>query len=167
MFACRRHLARANATLLVSAAVIAGVAGCASQPSAMVGHAAGTGEPSWARALGGGVVIINPTARKVGNGSPDAVVQGVLEAIEADKPAAVCAYLPPPFQPECMATSARAPDNTKVSVSHFALGYAAVRGDEALVGTTGRFCASDAQPACASNANPAALLSRGKTFAPG
>ena len=45
-----------------------------------------------------------------------------------------------------------------------AIGYVAVRGDQALVGSTGTFCVPAERPRCFTNTDPAALLSGGKSF---
>ena len=53
---------------------------------------------------------------------------------------------------------------TAPTIKNAAIGYAAIDGDEALVGTTGTFCAHPQNPRCYSNSNPAAILSDGKPF---
>lgn len=50
------------------------------------------------------------------------------------------------------------------TMKSFALGYVAVHGRKALVGSTGTSCIPGQQPACVSNANPAAILDSGKSF---
>jgi hypothetical protein len=149
--------------LVLSAAVIAMVVGCSSHSPALVGHAEAADEPGWARALGSGVTITAPAATKGGHGSPGAVVRGLFDLGMADLSAATCTYFPPASQPRCRASWASAPASTGVSVSHFALGYVATRGSEALVGSTGTFCGPGHD--CISNANPAALFTQGKSFA--
>jgi hypothetical protein len=59
---------------------------------------------------------------------------------------------------------ANAPADVTTSRQNFALGYVAVDGDEALVGVTGMFCASNQTPACMSNVDPAAIFSEAKPF---
>jgi hypothetical protein len=157
----RGWAAGATGVLVLLLAVTAGIAGCSSRPPARAGDAAR--EPGWARALGSGVVITAPAATKAGHGSPGAVLRGVFDAAKAGKLAATCAYFPPASQSRCRASYARAPAITGVSVSHFALGYVATRGGEALVGYTGTFCGPGHD--CTSNANPAALFTQGITFA--
>jgi hypothetical protein len=142
--------------LVLSAAVMAGVAGCASHPSA--------GDPSWERALGGGVAITAPAATAAGHGSPGAALQGEVDAIESGKAAAACPYFAPASQPGCRAAFADASASPGVSVSHFAVGYVAIRGSEALVGSTGKYCAAGQTPECTTNANPAAVFAGRKSF---
>jgi hypothetical protein len=47
------------------------------------------------------------------------------------------------------------------TIKNLAIGYTAIRGNQALVGATGTFCASGK---CSTNTDPAALFSSGKTF---
>ncbi len=169
MFACCHRLALATGVLLLSVAVIAGVAGCANHRSDQAGGAASVtaGEPGWARALGSGVLITAPAATAAGHSSPGAALQGEVDAINSGKLADTCLYFPPASQATCRSAfgSTSASEGVSVSVRHFALGYVAVRGDEALVGSTGKYCAAAQTPECTSNANPAALFARGKSFA--
>jgi hypothetical protein len=150
----------------LSAALAAALAGCSGHSPARAGDAA-AGEPGWAGALGGGVVITAPAATAAGHGSPGAALQGEVDAIESGKLAGACAYFPPASQPACRAAfaGASASAGATVSVGHFALGYVAVRGTEALVGSTGKYCAAGQSPECTSNANPAALFVRRESFA--
>jgi hypothetical protein len=90
------------------------------------------------------------------------VLQGVFGDAKAGKLAATCVYFPPASQPRCRTSYASAPAVTGLSVSHFALGYIAIRGGEALAGFTGTFCGPGRD--CTSNANPAALFTQGITF---
>jgi hypothetical protein len=48
--------------------------------------------------------------------------------------------------------------------TNFALGYTAIDGGRALVGTTGTFCSPEATPKCITNDDPVAVLSSGKSF---
>jgi hypothetical protein len=153
--------------LVLSAAVIAGLAGCSGHSPARAGDAT-AGEPSWAGALGSGAEITAPAATPAGHGSSGAALQGEVDAIESGKLAGACPYFPPASQPGCRAAFAGISASaaaSSVSVSHFALGYVVVRGDEALVGSTGKYCVAGQSPECTSNANPAALLARAKSFA--
>ncbi len=47
---------------------------------------------------------------------------------------------------------------------NFALGYVAIDGNEALVGSTGTSCSPDAKPTCESNDDPAAIFTEAKPF---
>jgi hypothetical protein len=146
--------------LVLAVALTAGIGGCASHSSDQA-----PGQPGWAHALGSGVVVTAPSVTEAGHGSPGAALQGEVSAIDSGKPAAACAYFPPDSQPGCKAAFAASSASAGVSVRHFALGYVAVRGAEALVGSTGRYCAVAQTPECTANANPAALFERGKSFA--
>jgi hypothetical protein len=53
---------------------------------------------------------------------------------------------------------------TAPTIKNAAIGFAAIDGDKALVGTTGMFCAHPQNPQCYSNSDPAAILSGGKPF---
>ena len=165
MFDCWRRVAGAHrvCVLALSAAVMAGVAGCAAHPS--TGAATTAGDPGWARALGRGVVITAPAAAAAGHGTPGAALQGEVDAIDSGKPVAACPYFPPASQPGCRAAFASASASLGISVSHFALGYVVISGTDALVGSTGKYCAAAQTPECTSNANPAAVFARGKSFA--
>jgi hypothetical protein len=169
MLAFRRHAARANRVrvLVLALVVTAGLTGCTAHPSAQAGEAASTtgGQPGWARALGRGVVVTAPSATAAGHGRPGAALQGEVDAIDSGKPARACPYFPPASQPGCKAAFAGSSASDGVSVSHFTLGYVAVRGTEALVGSTGKYCAAAQAPECSSNSNPAALFEHGKSFA--
>jgi hypothetical protein len=164
----------------VVAAVALAMAGCGSSgtstPSVSGGTAGGAASsaapavatPSWAAGLGSGVTVYGPGSAAPGNGSPEAVVTGVVKAELAGDYTATCAYFAPSFQSECklgMAAEASASPSAMASsigtVTNFAVGYVVVHGDQALVGTTGKFCASGS---CYTNTNPAALLSSGKSF---
>ena len=50
------------------------------------------------------------------------------------------------------------------TVKNFAIGYIAVDGKQALVGSTGIFCVPDEKPRCVPNHDPAAILASGKSF---
>jgi hypothetical protein len=50
------------------------------------------------------------------------------------------------------------------SFKNTGIGYVVTDGNEALVGTTGTFCAHPQNPVCYSNRDPAAILSGGKPF---
>jgi hypothetical protein len=170
MFACRRQLARASATLLVSAAVVAVVAGCANHsPGGNHNSAFGitlNPQPAWARAMGSGVVVVAPAVTPPGHGSPGAVVRGFFAAVDSHQLIHACPYFPPDFQAQCLAEfNSPSPPTVAGVQKGFMLGYAAIDGNKALVVTTATDCSAGRTPACSSNANSAALFSRGKTFA--
>jgi hypothetical protein len=123
---------------------------------------------SWAAALGSGVTVDAPTSAAAGNGSPQAVVTGVAAAESSGNYASLCSYLEPSVQSECnsevSAESSASPSALASqigTVKNVTVGYTAIRGDQALVGATGTFCASGT---CSTNSDPAALFSSGQTF---
>jgi hypothetical protein len=124
--------------------------------------------PSWAAGLGPGVTVVAPTSAPAGNGSPQAVVTGATAAEDSGNYTSVCAYYEPSLQSECnsqvSAESSASPSALASqigTIKNLAVGYTAIRGDQALVGGTGTFCASGK---CSTNSDPAALFSSGKTF---
>ena len=166
--------------LAVAAVVITLATGCSLiQPSNQVlaeqGNSAapsgGTGssasapatstQPPWARALGAGVVVTAPAAVAAGDESPGAAVQGEQAATT---PTQACSYFPPSAQASCQTLIAEAPAGSDGTMQNFALGYVAVDGDKALVGSTGTSCSSGATPTCSSNNDPAAIFSQAKPF---
>lgn len=118
-------------------------------------------QPAWGRALGAGVVVTAPAAAAPGDDSPGAAVQGEQDATSASQ---ACTYFPPSAQASCQAAVAQAPSGNSGTMQNFALGYVAVDGNEALVGSTGTSCSPDATPNCESNNDPAAIFSQGKLF---
>jgi hypothetical protein len=175
---------------LVVALAVA-VVGCASAGSVPAGStAAGTpstsastssptassgASPSWAAALGPGTTVAAPTSAAPGLGSPQATVTGDERNIASGRYLADCAYLEPTQQAACKTAisgvqASLGPSATAApagSVRDFAIGYTAIHGNEALVGTTGTFCSPDqgSSPSCFTNTNPAAIFSAGKSFA--
>jgi hypothetical protein len=159
------------------AAVAVAVAGCGSSaPSAPGGSAGGSAggavaasaKPSWAAALGSGVTIFAPQSASPGNGSPEAVVAGIIAAENSGNYVAACNYDAPDLQSQCKsqlsAAVSASPSALASAVGHatnFGIGYVAVQGDQALVGTTGTFCSSGS---CYTNTDPAAIFSSGKSF---
>ena len=142
------------AVLAACALAVLAITGCSS-----------TSQPSWASALGSGVTIVAPATTAPGNGSPDAAVEGALGTLGTQRYASLCAYVEPAVQAPCKLAMAEETPATAPTVKNVALGYAAVHGDEALVGTTGTICSRSPQPKCSSNSDPAALLSGGTPFA--
>jgi hypothetical protein len=121
--------------------------------------------PSWASALGSGVTVVAPAKTAPGNGSPDAAVEGALGALGSQRYSSLCAYVEPAVQAPCKIGMAQETPATAPTVKNAALGYAAIDGNEALVGTTGTICSRSPLPKCSSNSDPAALLSGGQPFA--
>jgi hypothetical protein len=154
-----RDLARAGAWPALLTCGLAGLlaaAGCSSTSQ--------TALPSWASALGAGVTVTAPARVAPGDGSPGAAVEGVLDAFAAKRYTAECAYLEPSAQAPCASGAAQLSSGSAPYTKNAAIGYVAIHGDEALVGTTGTFCSPDQTPQCFSNRDPAAIFSSGKPF---
>lgn len=123
---------------------------------------AATGQPAWVGALGAGVVVTAPAVAAPGYDSPGAAVEGEESAGTA---AQACTYYPPSVQASCQARVAQVAGSlSPVTVQNFALGWVAVAGNEALVGSTGTSCDPNATPTCSSNDDPAAIFSQAKPF---
>ncbi len=128
-------------------------AGCGSSPL-----------PSWASALGAGVTVAAPAQVAPGNGSPGAAVAGLLAAAGAKRYTAECAYVEPSAQATCTSGAAQLSPGSAPYIKNAAIGYVAIHGDEALVGTTGTFCSPGQTPECYTNDDPAAIFSSRKSF---
>jgi hypothetical protein len=93
---------------------------------------------------------------------------GFVDALNAKKYTAMCSYLLPGSQSKCRS------DFGPVSPSELAekmpftrnagLGYVAIDGTRALIGTTGEYCAPVQSPECFTNNSPAAVLDSRKSF---
>jgi len=142
---------RAGALLACGVAGLVAASGCGS----------GSG-PSWAPALGPDVTVTAPARVAPGHGSPGAAIAGLFAAISARRYAAACGYVEPAGQAACRASEAE--PASQQSARNAAIGYVAVHGDQALVGSTGTFCVPAERPRCFTNTDPAALLSGGKSF---
>lgn len=125
----------------------------------------GAVSPSWQSALGYGVVVYAPKSERPGHGDPGQALEGVLAAVKAKDLADECAYLDPRELSTCKSGTAQVTASELPYFSNAAIGYTAVYGNEALVGTTGTFCDPSQTPACFTNTNPAAIFSAAdKTF---
>ena len=159
-----------------------GTAGGGATPNTSVGAssaaAGGGATPSWATALGSGVTVVPPASASPGLGSPQAAVAGDVADIESGQLLADCSYVVPDEQSNCKSSinsveaslGPSALASAAGTAKNFGLGYTAIDGNEALVGTTGTFCSSDSgssgsSPSCFTNSDPAAILSSGKSFA--
>lgn len=89
---------------------------------------------------------------------------GEALALDRGKPVGTCPYFEPSFQAQCRKALALMSKADIPTIKDFAIGYIAVDGKEALVGTTGIFCVPDEKPRCVPNHDPAALLASGKSF---
>ena len=119
-------------------------------------------QPSWASALGPSVTIVGPATVAPGQGSPGAAVQGVFAAIAAKHYKAECPYFQPSVQAACKSVPAADLSKDEPYFKSAAIGYVAIDGDKALVGTTGTFCVPNVKPACFTNNDPAAIFSGNK-----
>ena len=175
---------RRTIPVVLAAAVVALAAGCSwIQPSNQVladqGESAapsgGTSlsasaspastQPAWVGALGAGVIVTAPAAASPGYNSPGAAVQGQANNSTATTATLACAYYPPSDQTSCQTLFAEVAAGTSPgTIQNFALGWVAVAGNEALVGSTGMSCDPNATPTCWSNADPAAIFSQAKPF---
>ncbi len=124
-----------------------------------------TAHPPWAAALGPGVTVLAPAPVTAGWSTPGAPVVGFVRAEPTRNPAKLCQYiaLPPPYQGKCVAIVGQALGGYQ-TMKNFAIGYVAIDGTEALVGTTYSACFLQGTPKCVTNTNPAAIFSSGKTF---
>jgi hypothetical protein len=117
--------------------------------------------PSWAAALGTGITVIPPGTATPGNGSPDAVLAGVLQAFKDKSAAEYCGYAQPSAQAQCK--SAFSSMSAFPSAKNLGPGYIVVDGTKAVVGMTGTVCAA-AQASCVTNNDPAAVFTTLHTF---
>ncbi len=173
--------ARAGAAMLAcGTAALLALAGCSSRNSSspVAGGATGTtasaatspssSVPSWASALGPGVTVVAPETSAPGNDSPGAVMIGFIDAFNAKKYTAVCSYVLPSTQSKCRTIFGSVSPSLLAGKMPFAknagLGYVAIDGTKALIGTTGEYCAPGQSPECFTNNNPAAILNSGKSF---
>lgn len=161
----------ARAALAAAAlAVMIGVAGCGSSGGGGGGGAlSGSNAPSWAGKLGSGVSVEAPGTASPGNGSPQAVMAGVVAALTGGHFSDICKYYQPSEQSKCQSdvgavTPAEAAAAGLPTFKNFAIGYTAIKGDEALVGTTGSVCDTNNTPQCYTNNDPAAILDSGQPF---
>jgi hypothetical protein len=146
--------ARAGAGPALLACVLAGlltVSGCSSSST-----------PSWASALGSKVTVQGPAQPAAGNGSPGAAIEGLFNAITDKHYATECSYVEPSVQAACKKGITSLTSSTAPSFQNAAIGYVATDGDQALVGTTGKFCVPGQKPECYTNNDPAAVFSSNK-----
>jgi hypothetical protein len=164
-------------TLFVCSSVLPlGLGGCGSSspkvsamPAAATTRAAAASSagarPAWARGLGAGVTVIGPATTPPGHDTPGAALQGEVNAANMGKVVGACPYFPPSTQAECHTKLAGVPAADDPTFKGFALGYMAIRGDQALVGATATTCVPGQKPACSTNNDPAAIFSTAKPFA--
>jgi hypothetical protein len=146
-----RHLGMAFATCAVLAPALAA---CSS-----------SGPPAWAAKLGSGVSVTSPQSVSAGNDSPGAAAWGYLNAVAGKTPSAACAYVQPSAQSSChQSLDSVTQAQMGTSVKNLAIGWVAINGTKAVVGTTGTVCNKNNTPQCSSNSDPAAILDSGKAF---
>jgi hypothetical protein len=146
--------------------------GASASPTTSIAFAAPNAAPSalpnsdegWAKTLGAGVVVVPPEHIAAGHGSPGAAIQGFISALDERQLNLWCSYYEPSFQATCRANSAKFVATSMPIFKNFALGYVAIDGNQALVGSTGTDCAANFKPRCSSNQAPAAIFSTGRTF---
>ena len=109
-------------------------------------------------------MVTAPAAATPGIDSPGAAVLGYVDALNAGSLTESCMYLPPSAQADCRTGVAALSASDVPTVQNLVLGYVAVDGNEALVGSTGTFCAPDQTPTCVSNDDPAAIFSEAEPF---
>lgn len=109
-------------------------------------------------------MVTAPAVAEPGTDSPDAAVLGYVDALNTGSLTDACMYVPPSAQASCQAELAALPASDVPTVENFVLGYVAVDGNEALVGSTGTFCAPDQTPTCVTNDDPAAIFSEAEPF---
>jgi len=119
--------------------------------------------PAWVAALGQGVTVTQPEQVAPGQGSPGAVLAGVLVAVSSQHPAASCQYIYAPGV-RCTAQFSHTPHNQLPFARSLKIGYVAIDRTRALVGYTGKICSPGNSPECQANANPAAIFSAGDSF---
>jgi hypothetical protein len=98
-----------------------------------------------------------------GHESPGAAVKAEIADVTANHIQAACTVFEPSVQQKCKRDTAGL-TSTGASYKNVALGYIVVDGDRGLVGITGTYCNTHEHPSCASNNDPAAILSSGKPF---
>jgi hypothetical protein len=141
-------------------AALAAVAGCTS----------GGGQPSWAGALGSGVMVDTPRSASAGDSSPQGVLIGVTTAFSTGHFTSLCKYEEPSARSGCISAWGSPDLRSDVDLADYPTfknlkaGYTAIDGDKALVGFTGTACILKLYPSCFTNKNPAAVLDSGKSF---
>jgi len=137
---------------------------CAATALAVVTSCSSSSAPSWAAGLGSGVTVQSPAQVPPGNDSPGAAVAGVIAATAAQRYVDICDYAEPSVQAECKQDMTGIPASAEQTVKNGKIGYIAIHGDEALIGTTGTFCVPNQTPKCYTNSDPAAIFSTKKSF---
>ena len=120
--------------------------------------------PGWAAGLGTGVSLISPGSNPTPGGStPGGVVKAQLTAFLSGHLSAMCPYYQPAIQSKC-STALGTRSVSGITYKNFALGYIAIKGNQALVATLGTDCEPGVQPTCVTNGDPAAGFTSGQSF---
>ncbi len=153
-----------------------GTAGSGSGGTAGSGSGASSGAggtstlPSWAAALGPGVTLEGPTENAAA-GTPQAAVKAYVAALTSGaNPSSACAYLIPSAQSSCESSITKAAqqgEDITYSYRSFGLGYTAIDGTQALVGSTySKFCVQATSRTCAPDiTDPKTVFASGVSFA--
>ena len=153
--------ARGRATVALAACALAGLA-------AVAGCSSGGGQPSWQSKLGSGVTVESPGTVPPGNGTPQAVMSGVITALTSGHLTDFCKYEQPSAQSGCNSTMSQVtPSEAASQLPTFKgvqVAYAAIDGTKALIGITGTICIPNSKPSCFTNTDPAAIFDSGKSF---
>ena len=153
---------RTGAALAACAlASVAAVAGCGSSGG-------GGSAPSWAAKLGSGVTVESPGSPVPGNGSPQQVMVGVINAVTTGHLTDFCKYEEPSQQSQCNSQMSQVTASEAASqlptFKNVKVAYAAIDGTKGLIGITGTVCVPNETPKCFTNNDPAALFDSGKSF---
>jgi hypothetical protein len=137
--------------------------GAASQAAS---GSAASGLPAWAAGLGSGVTLDNPTSSPAA-GTPQAVVSAFIKALVSAEPGGACAYAAPSSLEYCRGVAeVYAQQNVTFSFNSWQLGYTALSGTEALVGSVyTSFCVNAGSTCARDVTDPKAVFSSGKSFA--
>lgn len=162
---------------LAACGVIAAVAitGCGSGGTTASGSGASPGAsgtstlPSWAAGLGPGVTLQDPVKDPAAN-TPQATVKAYVAALTSGaNPSSACAYLIPESQSSCesaISKAAQQGEDITYSYRSFEIGYTAIHGTQALVGSTyTQFCVQTTTQSCAPNiTDPKTVFESGVSF---
>jgi hypothetical protein len=110
------------------------------------------------------VTVTAPQSVAPGHGSPGAAVAGEIAALDAKNFAGACEYLDPTAVAQCKSETSQVAAKELPYAKNAAIGYVAIDGNKALVGTTGKYCSPADSPECFTNTDPAAIFSSGKSF---
>jgi hypothetical protein len=165
-----------SALLACGAAGLLAVTGCSGTSSSSAGGSTASAAastpaaaapsstaPSWAAALGSGVTVVPPGAAAPGHGSPDAVLAGLLAALNDKSAAEYCGYAEPDAQAQCKSGLAQTPASQFATAKNGTPGYVVIDGDKAVAGLTGTLCAAG-ETGCVTNKDPAAVFTALHTF---